>query len=281
MAATDELSELRSLLVGPERSALDELRHRLDDPELRAEDVGRVLAEAIVLRARQDDDLRRALQPLIVDALKQAIAREPDFVADAIFPIIGPAIRRAVAESLRGLVQSLNEVVSNTFSVRGLRWRLEAWRTGRPFGEVVLAHSLVHRVEQVLLIHRRTSLPLVTATAPDVRAQDEALVAGMIGAIQDFVRDAFRGDDGAALHASTVGDLTLWAEPGPEAILVAVIRGTPPEELRTTLRGANETVHRRLGRELAAFDGDPAALEPARPLLEDCLTSDYSGRGRR
>ena len=47
----DSLDELRELLLEPFRSQLDELRQRLDVPELHARDISRVLPEAIALRS--------------------------------------------------------------------------------------------------------------------------------------------------------------------------------------------------------------------------------------
>src|SRR5436190_4493612 len=96
-------------------------------------------------------------------------------------------IRRSIAESLRRLMQSLE----HTFSWRGLKWRFEALRTGKTFAEVVMLRSLVYRVEQLFLIHRKTSLSLLHVTADSAIAKDSDMVAGMLSAIQDFVRDSF------------------------------------------------------------------------------------------
>ena len=85
---------------------------------------------------------------------------------------MGPAIRKAIAEALRGLVQSLNQALEHSLSWRGIKWRIEALRTGRTFAEVVLSKTLVYRVEQVFLIHRESGLLLVQAVAPEVEAQD-------------------------------------------------------------------------------------------------------------
>ena len=82
---------------------------------------------------------------------------------------MGPAIRRAIAEALRAMVDSFNQVLQHSLSARALRWRVEAWRTGRPFAEVVLSHSLVYRVEQVFLVHRDTGLLLQHVAADPQR----------------------------------------------------------------------------------------------------------------
>src|SRR5262249_56197187 len=46
----DSFSELRSLLVGPERRELMALRAHLQDPSIQTRDVSRVLPDAIALR---------------------------------------------------------------------------------------------------------------------------------------------------------------------------------------------------------------------------------------
>ena len=101
---------------------------------------------------------------------------------------------------LNGMVQRLNRALEESLSVKSLRWRLEARRTGRPFAEIVLLKSLVYRVEQVFLIHRESGLLLQDAVAQSVVAQDTDMVSGMLSAIRDFITDSFVVD-----HAHSPG----------------------------------------------------------------------------
>src|SRR3954449_1173321 len=96
------LSELRELIVGPEQRELARLRARLEDPELRAEDMSQIVAEAIAIRAKRDRAMLRTLQPMVEEALKISVERNPKFIADSLYPIIGQAVRKAVAHALRG-----------------------------------------------------------------------------------------------------------------------------------------------------------------------------------
>jgi hypothetical protein len=61
------------------------------------------------------------------------------------------------------MMQSFNQTIDHSLSFKGLAWRIEAWRTGRPFAEVVLLHTLRFRVEQLFLIHRDTGLFSITS----------------------------------------------------------------------------------------------------------------------
>ena len=153
-----EFDALRRLLVGPEQHRLDDLAEQVRRRELTAEELAERLPDAIALRSSRDDRLGRALSPTIETALRESIRRNPRDVASAIFPVLGPAIRKAVAEALSGLVRSINTTIDQSFSVNGIKWRLEAWRTGVPYPEIVLKHALVYRVEQAFLVHAETGL---------------------------------------------------------------------------------------------------------------------------
>lgn len=273
-----EMSELRSLLLGPAEAQIAEIHARLSDPHRQLKDVSRILPAAVSVRTRSDDELSEALAPTITNALERSVRKNPQPLVDALFPVIGPAIRKAIAAALAGMVQSLNQSMTHSLSVQGLKWRLEAWRTGKPFAEVVLLHTLLYRVEQVFLIHRETGLLLQHVVAPNVAAQDADMVSGMLTAIQDFVHDSFNSSEGDQLETLQVGELTVWIEQGPQAVLAGVIRGTAPQELRDTFRSTIESVHLQFGDALTAFSGDAAPFDATRPLLEDCLESQYDSQ---
>lgn len=276
LANDDEtVAELRSLLLGQAEIQLAEVHERLFDPHRQIQEISRVLPDAIAVRSREDDELTTALSPTVSAALERSVRKNPQPLVDAIFPIMGPAIRKAIASALSGMVQSFNQTLNYSMSARGLRWRWEAFKTGRPFAEVVLLHTLVYRVEQIFLIHKETGLLLRHVAAPHVAVQDTDMVSGMLTAIQDFVTDSFHTTKGDQLETLQVGDLTVWVEQGPEAILGAVIRGNAPHELREVLQGILETIHLQFGTALKEFSGDAAAFAASEPLLEEGLQSSY------
>ena len=272
-----DLEQLQELLFGREKEKIVHLQERLENPALHAQDVGRVLPQAVAFAGAQDDQLARALTPTVEAALKDSVRRNPGVLADAIFPVLGPAIRKAIAETFSKLVQSLNQTLEHSLSVQGLKWRLEAARTGKSFAEVVLAHTLVYRVEQVFLIHRETSLLLQHVNAAHVAPQDADLVSGMLSAIQDFARDSFQVAGGEALETLRVGELNVWVETGPRATLAAVIRGAAPEDFHAMLQNALERIHAEQGVALEAFDGNAAPFAAARVHLENCLLVQFGG----
>lgn len=273
-ASAEELAELRELLLGPERRRLQELERRLDAVGMSGDRLAELLPEAIALRTGRDRQLARALAPTIEGAIGESVRRNPREIASAIFPVLGPAIRKAIAETLAGLMASINRTIEHSLSPHGLRWRLEAWRTGVPFAQIVLKHALIYRVEQVFLIHAETGLLLARAWVPELKASDPELISGMLTAIRDFVVDSFSPErEAGGLRRFSVGELTVMVEQGPRAVLAAVVRGQAPDSLLEQLQDTLETVHLQFAGALADFDGDATAFEPARPLLEECLTT--------
>jgi OOP family OmpA-OmpF porin len=279
--SSTEFAELRELLLGEERRQLAELQARVEAQSKNAEEVADLLPEAIALRSGRDRQLARALAPTMESAISESVRRNPREIATAIFPVLGPAIRKALAETMAALVESINRAVEHTFSLRGLAWRIEAWRTGTPYAQIVLKHALVYRVEQVFLIHAETGLLLVHAAPPELKVADADLISGMLTAIQDFVSDSFRQQEDGRLRTFSVGELTVMVEPGPQALLAAVVRGQPPESLLRKLQDRLETVHLQFAAAFADFAGDAAPFAAAQPLLEECLETVLSHQRTR
>ncbi len=282
-----EFRELRALLIGPEQKQILEIHQRLSEPSVPSVDVvASVLPTAFTRASEGDKALSKAMLPLVEGSLAESVRKRPDAIVEALFPIMGAAISRAVRETLLRMMQQTNYAMEHAFSLRSWKWRLEARATGKPFGEVVLLHSLVYRVEQVFLIHPETGLLLQhvysdsVAPAPGEETQYAAMVSGMLTAIQDFVRDSFRGVSKAALDSIDVGDLSVWIERGPSAVLAGVIRGTAPLALRSVLRTALESCHREHLDALKQFSGNPEELRVLRPLLEACLQVQIEAKRR-
>ncbi len=270
-SSAEEFEQLRRLLLGKEQVDLEALRERFDSWNLTPEEVAEQLPAAIALSGSQDNQLGRALAPTLEAGISEAVHRNPQQIADAIYPILGPAIRRAISETIAGFVDTLNRAIDHSLSVRGLKWRFEAWRTGVPYGEIVLKYALVYQVEQAFLVHAESGLLLAHAAIDEKKSQDPDLVSGMLTAIKDFVGDSFDASREDGLRTFSVSDLTVMVETGPKAMLAAVVRGQAPATLVGRVNGTLETIHLQLRTELADFEGETEPFEAAMPSLEELL----------
>ncbi|MGC2664203.1 MAG: OmpA family protein [Candidatus Acidiferrales bacterium] len=269
--------ELRELIVKPEREGIAAIQDRLENLEKRTQDVSSVVAEAIQMRREKGDDeaLADALAPTIQETLRESVRRDPQVLADALFPVMGPAIRKSISETLRSMLESFNEALEHSLSWQGLKWRIESFRTGRPFAEIVMMHSLLYRVEQVFLIHRETGLVLSHVVAPTAASQDADMVAGLLSAIQQFARDSFTPEKTETLGNMTFEELQIRVVTGPGAVIAAAIRGHAPESYSVAMDEALENIQRFYGSALANFKGDAAPFRSAEDRIAKLLETQY------
>jgi len=270
----DELGELRALLLGQQLVELEELRKRLDDPEVRAEELSQILGKAVALSFKRNRDLQRAFYPIVEQALKISIAKNPSILATSLAPIIGDAVRKAVANALRGMVESINFTLERSLSRESIKWRFEALRTGKSFGDIVLLRSLRYKVQQVILIHTETGSVLQhmkqQMNAPGEGIPEAELASSMLTALQDYARDISQRPS-QDLQEIEMDDCVYWVHHGPQALLLGQIAGAPPPELRHVFARENELIHQEFAGALASFSGDASAFDGARPHLQNCL----------
>src|SRR5262245_35024712 len=182
----------------------------------------------------------------------------------------------ALASTLQEMLYTFNQLLEHSFSLHSWRSRIEAWRTGRSYAEVLLLRSLIYRVEQVLLLDQHTGLLFSSVAAPDVKPQDAALVSAMLTALEEFIQGSFDVEPSSGIQEVRVGDFNLWVEQGRRTAIAAAVRGSAPAEFRRTLRAALDLVHQACETELRDFRGDASPVDQCtRPILQGCLQSQY------
>ena len=239
-----DYDRLRELLLAEERGALARAEARIDALDRARDDLAAHLP--VLVKAAHPQAMGDALSAPVAQALGQAVRHNSTPIVDALFPVIGPLIRKSITEALRNLMGDINSALEHSFTPRGLRWRLEAWRSGVPFAQVVLKHTLRYRIDHVFLIERDSGLVLQRASAAGVADLDADAIAGMLTAIGQFVRDSV-GPSRGALEEARVGDHLLWLSDGPRASIAAFIQGVPPDALRDLLVQRLEEIHAASG----------------------------------
>src|SRR5262245_4961736 len=275
--AGEDFNRLRKILTKPTAQRLDQLEHRMDFIEeylkvaLTAENVSAVLPEAIRIGARKGSDLGTTLGPVMESALDQSIARNRDKMANALYPALGGMVRRYVTAAVRDAMESINIILARALSLEGVKWRWESFRTGVTVDSIAFNNSLVFRTEHVFLVHNKTGQPLFHLSRPDAVEADQLVFAGMLGAITDFIKDAFFRKEPIGLRSIGVGDFTVWFEEGPIATIALVIRGEPQPFLRFRLRTVSEKLHDQYPLELKNAMVDEVSLLNYDSLLRGTL----------
>lgn len=232
------MSELETIrrLIGAGREA--ELRALADElARLRAElqQLDRELP-AMLHRIRSGPHstaLSQAISPVVAEALGGAIQRDRGSIAEALAPVMGPGIRKAISDAMRGLMDDINRIVEQSLTLRSLRWRWEAMRTGVPFAQVALQHSFRYKVDHLLLIDNHSSELLMARSAPGIASLDRDAVAGMLSAITDFVVDTMQGGSrhDAGLASATIGEHLVQVYEGSDVRIALFLQGAPSRSL--------------------------------------------------
>ena len=272
-----DLEQLRKLLLGSEYQDLLQLQREFSDHSHTSDKISKVISEAISIRTGQDDSLSTAIVPSVEEAIRVSAKRDPKRLANALFPVMGPAIRESVAETFAAMMQQMNQLMENSFSARSVKWRIDAYRTNRPFAEVMLSETYVYQVEQVFLIHRETSLLVNHLTSANAIVKDPDMVSSMLTVVTDFVKDSFVVDKQQNVKSIKFGQLNLLFEAGPHAIIVAAVRGMIPSGLQVSLREQLEELHRLYGSKLETYDGNAGQFPDTYDQLEKCLLSEKKG----
>ncbi|RBP49255.1 hypothetical protein [Arenicella xantha] len=276
-----QLDELRQIIVGDSAEQIDQLNQRLDDLDRRTKDVAEVLAPAIDAElANNGQNLVRSLQRPVSLGLKQAIRTEPKAYAEILYPVMAPSIRRAIAQAISSMMVTINRTIESATTVRGVRMRMESVRTGVPYAELALRHSLLYRVEHVYLIDRDSGMLIDEVASHDAQSLDSDAVSAMFSAIQSFVQDSFAGDESARLTDLKVGEHNVWVAHGPRVMLACVILGSAPESLKSELYDTLDGIRSDYATAIEDFTGDNSAFvgveDRLMPLLQLQLKSGES-----
>jgi len=276
----EELDQLRRIILGREIDGLENIHRQMSDREERIQTLSRIITEAIRLRVLRDDELVGVLKPTVDNIVRNSVRSNPNDLADNLFPVIGPAIRRSISESIRGMLQDFSRTLEKSVSLTGLKWRLEAARTGKPFSEVVLLKTLEYQVEQIFVIHAETGIPIIHMVNPDAHetVKDPDQVAAMLTAIQHFVNDSFAQGE---LNNLEFGDRNIFVTRAPKVYLACVIRGQAPSNIRIDMQTALELLVMECAAELDSFKGDVKPFTKARHNFEALLTSRFKDENKK
>lgn len=269
-----DLDELRQILLGDNWRKLAALEREILDHGSFSRRVAGVLPDSLLAANSTPAALVGAMQDPTIESISVAARKEQERLSEALAPVIGPSIQRAIGQALQKFTQSIETIAQHNFSVKGLKWRVESARTGIPFHQVILKHTLKYEVEQVYLIQKPSGLLVTHLMHSDLAEQtvDRDAIAGMMMAIQDFVRDSAFAESSEPVQTIDMKGKTVWMCHGAWALLACVIEGRPPESLRAEIKSVLDVIHGKFQHALREFNGDLEGLagvdHPMQPLLQ-------------
>lgn len=123
-------------------------------------------------------------------------------------------------------------------------------------------------IEDVFLIHRNGCL-LAHNTRRLKPAMDDEILSGMLTAVQDFIKDAFKDEKKWELRRLEFGDSDIMIERGKFAYLAVIHSGENDREVERRMKEVLTKVERKYGKTLAQWDGNLDSVRGTRDMIRE------------
>ncbi len=107
--------------------------------------------------------------------------------------------------------------------------------------------------------------------------QDTDILAGMLTAVQNFVRDSF-DEAGGRLNEIRFENYDILISHGKNVVLAAIISTKKPERLRNQLKNATDDLEKQFGERISHWDGDKKELGYVDVLMKKFLDGKYKSK---
>lgn len=104
--------------------------------------------------------------------------------------------------------------------------------------------------------------------------QDEDILAGMLTAVQNFIKESF-DEAGGKLNEIRFENYDILISHSKNIVIAAIISTKKPERLRDQLRTANEDLERQFGERLSHWNGDKKDLGDVDVVMKKFLSGKY------
>jgi len=128
-------------------------------------------------------------------------------------------------------------------------------------------------VDEIFLLHKSGLLlkHYTRRLKPDL---DTDILSAMLVAVQEFVKDSFRGEKGA-LDELKFGELRIIIARGKHTVLASVVTGEHPEDIVPQLKMALEDIEEKHGRILENWGGTEQEIHGVDTVMKDLIKGEY------
>ena len=242
------LNQLQTILLKDDRATIERLQATIDDPVLLSEKVSPIIEDRMAFFKEQFPvEFRVTVDKLIERKLKASQAE----ILDVIYPVMGKMIKKYVNHQIQIVKDSIDERIKDTFSSRGLFWRLKNSIFGISASDQIIHEMRDYKIEEIYIIQRDSGLLFGSASTENTIDQD--VIAGMLTAIKSFVEDAFKRER-EDLEMIQYGTYKILLQNFYTYYIAIAISGS-----------MSSTEREELGNELLTFADDNLKTLPAEP----------------
>ncbi len=141
---------------------------------------------------------------------------------------------------------------------------------------VPAAASSQAAIDDVFLLYRRDGVLIKHETRrlrPDI---DTDILSGMLTAVQQFVKDSFRGEEDEELNEMTVGQMHILIGRGKYLIVAATITGGDVASMTKEIQAAIQDMEDHHWDQLDEWDGDMELGKALAPYLKKLIRGEYA-----
>jgi OOP family OmpA-OmpF porin len=106
---------------------------------------------------------------------------------------------------------------------------------------------------------------------PDV---DQDILSGMLVAVQGFVKDTFKGEEGQ-LEEMAFGEFKILIVRGKFSLIAAVVKGPDPKRFKAQLLKCVTELERKEKKTLKDWDGDSLKTQNIDPYMKGLIAGKY------
>ena len=131
-------------------------------------------------------------------------------------------------------------------------------------------------IDDVFLLYRKDGVLIKHETRrlrPDI---DTDILSGMLTAVQQFVKDSFRGDEEEELNEMTVGQMHILIGRGKWLVLAATITGGDVASMTSQIERCVADMEDHNWDRLEEWDGDMEIAKALGPYLKRLIRGDYA-----
>lgn len=130
-------------------------------------------------------------------------------------------------------------------------------------------------IDDVFLLYGRDGVLIKHETRrlrPDI---DTDILSGMLTAVQQFVKDSFRGEEGEELNEMTVGQMHILIGRGKWLIVAATMSGGDVDSMNHQMKDCIQDMEDHNWDRLEDWDGDMEIAKALSPYLKKLVRGDY------
>ena len=262
----DNFDKLRHALLGSDIDRLNYLQAQLNDRETFKSKVAENLTAATTESHITSNKYSYALKDPVIDAIGHGSLSQPAQLAKSLGPVMLPAIAEAVARAMAELKQVMDETLTSSFTLKGLRWRREAARTGLPYGTIALRHTLKFQAEHVFLASKRTGA-IISDVLPNGAVvgyiDPESTHGKYRNAVKQLALSAVITKSPEDVQTMPAGESNIHVAHSAWATLALVTWGEASLNVKAAVQATLDAIEHEFAYEIKHYAGNAASFEVA------------------